>query len=341
MNKKGFTLVELLAVIVILALLAVVANSSVTNVVKNSKSDLYNTQIELIKSAAETWGLDNIDKLPNEGTCSYITLKDLKAYGLFEEEIINPKTNKEFSNNLTIKITSKINNQGVLKQNYEIDAKSVSDCTEVYPPICTLVKDSDNNNKITPGDEYLCTVKENTNYTFYVLSKNDNGTHNLIMNSNICEDGTPATAENTCRVKWISEEDYGCGVDGDICQSTDKGPITAMTYLNNATSTWSNIPNMDVTYDDEGNTFTNFPITGKTRLIYVREATEVGCDYFEMDSCPLWITGNYSYWTLASVSGQGAGVFVHSDGCLDGSDAGAFSTYAMYGVRPVITLTLD
>ena len=62
---------ELLAVIVILALLALIANSSVTNVVKNSKSDLYAAQIELIKSAAETWGSENIDKIPEDGSCSY------------------------------------------------------------------------------------------------------------------------------------------------------------------------------------------------------------------------------------------------------------------------------
>ena len=103
MNKKGFTLVELLAVIIILSLLAVLASTSVTKVIKNSKSDLYDAQLNLIKSAAEAWGSDNINKLPNAGECKYITLSTLKGYGLIDNEIKNPKTNKKFNENLYIK----------------------------------------------------------------------------------------------------------------------------------------------------------------------------------------------------------------------------------------------
>ena len=252
MNRKKFTIGELLIAIIILVLLAVVANSSVTNVVKNSKSDLYNAQIELIKNAAETWGLDNIDKLPEEGSCAYLKLKDLKTYGLLKEEIINPKTNQPFSDNIKIKITSKINNKSVLKPVYEVDAKSVSNCTEVYPPICTLVKDADKNNKITPGDEYVCTVKENTNYTFYILSENTNGTYNLILNSNINSLGESITSNEIGDkgfVAWISNEDYGC--EGENCAKNDKGPITALQYLYNITKDWTNIPNIIMNYMDE------------------------------------------------------------------------------------------
>ena len=64
-NKNGFTLVELLAVIVILSLLALLTSTAVTKLVKDSKEDLYQTQIELIKASAEAWGADNIYKLPS------------------------------------------------------------------------------------------------------------------------------------------------------------------------------------------------------------------------------------------------------------------------------------
>ena len=49
MNKKGFTLVELLAVIVILALLAIVSSTVVFKLIDDSRKDLYNDQIELIE----------------------------------------------------------------------------------------------------------------------------------------------------------------------------------------------------------------------------------------------------------------------------------------------------
>ena len=84
MNKKGFTLVELLAVIVILALIGLLTSTSITKLVKDSKNDLNENQILAIKSAAQIWGADNINKLPDSGECIYLTLKILKDNGLLD-----------------------------------------------------------------------------------------------------------------------------------------------------------------------------------------------------------------------------------------------------------------
>ena len=61
MNKKGFTLVELLAVIVILSLLAIITSTVIFKLIKTSREDLYNDQIKLIEKAAEKWTVDNTD----------------------------------------------------------------------------------------------------------------------------------------------------------------------------------------------------------------------------------------------------------------------------------------
>lgn len=50
LNKKGFTLVELLAVIVILALLMVVATRSIGNVLDNSKKSALQTEAQKVLS---------------------------------------------------------------------------------------------------------------------------------------------------------------------------------------------------------------------------------------------------------------------------------------------------
>ena len=131
MNNKGFTLVELLAAIIILSLLALLASTSVTNVVKNSKSDLYNSQMTLIKSAAELWGADNLSMLPNAGECKYLTLGDLKKYGTLDSNIINPKTNEEFSDDMLIKISSKDTGYGSLNIGYEVDADDIKGCSKI------------------------------------------------------------------------------------------------------------------------------------------------------------------------------------------------------------------
>lgn len=54
LNKKGFTLVELLAVIVVLALLMVVATSTIGNALENSKKSALKTETQkLLKTVYE------------------------------------------------------------------------------------------------------------------------------------------------------------------------------------------------------------------------------------------------------------------------------------------------
>ena len=96
MNKKGFTLIELLAVIVILSLLALLSSNAITNMVKDSKEELYNTQIKLIESAAQSWAADHLDLLPEAGTCKFVKLYYLQSYGVISNDITNPKTNKPY-----------------------------------------------------------------------------------------------------------------------------------------------------------------------------------------------------------------------------------------------------
>ena len=92
MKVKGFTLVELLAVIVILALLALLTSTAIANLLDNAKNDLSSIQINLIESAAKSWGAANISKLPTDGECKYLTLKDLKDAGLLDQDVTDPKT---------------------------------------------------------------------------------------------------------------------------------------------------------------------------------------------------------------------------------------------------------
>ena len=61
-NKKGFTLVELLAVLVILALLALLAGSAIMGSINKAEEQVTKAQEKSILNAAEKWSIDNSEK---------------------------------------------------------------------------------------------------------------------------------------------------------------------------------------------------------------------------------------------------------------------------------------
>lgn len=109
--KKGFTLIELMAVIILLGVLGLIATVSVTNVIKENKGKACNIQLNNIISSAKAWASKNTFSLPTtEGETVVITIQDLKDAGFLDDSIINPKTNKEFSNSTEIRIKRVSNN---------------------------------------------------------------------------------------------------------------------------------------------------------------------------------------------------------------------------------------
>ncbi len=64
-NKAGFTLVELLAVIVILAIVITIAVPSTLAISNRIKNNLYCSKIDFIKNAAEIYGEDRKDSFGN------------------------------------------------------------------------------------------------------------------------------------------------------------------------------------------------------------------------------------------------------------------------------------
>lgn len=61
MRNKGFTLVELMAVLVVLALLITVAVPSVISISKNIKTEMFCDKVDMILTAAQMYGQDNYD----------------------------------------------------------------------------------------------------------------------------------------------------------------------------------------------------------------------------------------------------------------------------------------
>ena len=117
MKNKGFTLAELLAVIVILGVIAVITVPIVTKTLASYRTKLCENQIQNIKEAARIWGSDNLLSLPDkENGTLVITLNDLQDKGYIDKDINNPRTKKIIDPTTKITIT-----RVGKKYNYTVD----------------------------------------------------------------------------------------------------------------------------------------------------------------------------------------------------------------------------
>lgn len=60
-NKKGFTLVELLAVIVVLSLVMIIAIPAIIKNTSSAKKAILKTKVNLIVDESVIWGEDNLN----------------------------------------------------------------------------------------------------------------------------------------------------------------------------------------------------------------------------------------------------------------------------------------
>lgn len=109
MKRNGFTLVELLGVVTILAMLGIIVVPTISKVISDNKRQLYDVQISNIKSGASNFVSENIfsDRLEISNNSSIgIRLGKLKELGYIDSDISNPITKNKFSDDMIIMITN-------------------------------------------------------------------------------------------------------------------------------------------------------------------------------------------------------------------------------------------
>lgn len=105
MKQKGFTLVELLAVITVLAIIALLVVPTISRSFRESTQNLIDAQIVNIKDAAKSWGADHVDTLPDtQGGSTVVTVGQLKQGGYLDKNITNPKTKKKLEDSIKVTI---------------------------------------------------------------------------------------------------------------------------------------------------------------------------------------------------------------------------------------------
>ena len=114
-KKNGLTLVELLAVVVILGLIAIVTLSVITNAINKQKEKTYYDQLEQLILAAKNWVSDNRSKIdvlsdncesstttPNYRPITIDELKYTNGTAYIQDKFVNTKNNENFESNTSV-----------------------------------------------------------------------------------------------------------------------------------------------------------------------------------------------------------------------------------------------
>ena len=101
-NNKGFTLVELLSVIVLIGLLLGLGIPGINRIKQNMSKKSLNTKINLIEQAAVLWGQDNKTLLQAKSDCNDKDGNTISCYkktieSLIEEDYLESESHNEIT----------------------------------------------------------------------------------------------------------------------------------------------------------------------------------------------------------------------------------------------------
>lgn len=102
MNQKGVTLMEMLAVVIILGIVFTISFVVVDRLVDRNVDDAYTVSVASIEAAARTYCLDHQEELPTASTKEiYISLDTLVTTG-YIDEVKNVKTEKKLKGKVKV-----------------------------------------------------------------------------------------------------------------------------------------------------------------------------------------------------------------------------------------------
>ena len=204
------------------------------------------------------------------------------------------------------------------------------------------------------GDEYTCELGDNDIKTFFVLETNGDDV-SLIMNANVDSNGkaiTSSDATDKGLVAWITDEDWakagrvvtdamknddGACQNGNICLTSEYGPITAKSYLLSSTINWTKLNQSQIKLPTANQILT---ASGKTfnGSETVSEISTWLIDY--LSGTTKVLSGIFGYWTSTPSTFYNYNAWnVMGEGWITGYYDARVSYSDVNGVGPVITVS--
>ena len=324
-KNKGFTLVELLAVIVILALIALIATPIILNVINDAK-----------KQAAKDSAYGYMDAVEKYIVSSELEGKSIKD-GTYSVEELNKKISVKGStpDNGNIEIKNKevksyeIGIDGYVVSNGEVKkastTKEIKNGTAVYynPVYGEKCNDYTEANSKT-GTKSGC-------MKWYVFNdKEGNATVNVILDHNTTANVAWNSAGNNSEMKEVKiklEEDTKDWKNtARLITANEVAKITKHPTFN------VNKENQDWFYLDSNNITLTVNSTNKSKYAwlfdYTNECTSYGCNVSD--------SSTWGYWTSSPYKGNSTQAWrVVRNGYLGGNGV----IFTGDGIRPVITIS--
>ena len=322
-KNKGFTLVELLAVIVILALIALIATPIILNVINDAKK-------QAAKDSAYGY-MDAVEKYIVSSELEDESIQD----GIYSVEDLNKKISVKGStpDNGIIKIENKevkkydIGIDGYAVSNGEVEkvstTKKFENGTAVYYNPVSGEKCSESESKSTTGTKSGC-------MKWYVFNdKEGNATVNVILDHNTTANVAWNSTGNNSEMKEVADA---------LKKDTKDWKNTARLITANEVAKITGNTGFDATqlgqvwfYLDSNNQTQTTNASNKSKYAwlfdYTKECTNYGCN--KQDS------STEGYWTSTRKIGETTIWHVNRVGFLSAH----VMTLNCYGVRPVITIS--
>ena len=366
--KKGFTLIEIIAIIILLSVIALITYPVINNLITESKEKLYEKQISELERLSNTWVTKNTNKLKTEEGYTYdLSFEELNEQGFTsDEQIKNPKTGKNLTGCMKVTYNSSKNGYDVA---YDENCTTSGSSSEIT--LKNKILGASNSNIVTTGDGlYSKTTSTGTTYyykgavennyvkfadkVFRIVRINEDGTIRLITQDSVASQKINSTSTTynemyytnseikTAVENWYKTNITDKGFDGKVasgnyfCEQAKVVPNTNFTAGNATVATKDNYtPSFDCTTDGNGKGV----VSGKVGLITIDEVLFAGGVIG--NSSNFYLKNGNAYWMMSPAgfitnNYSAYAWYVDSVGNSNGSHVTNSN-----GVRPVLNLSAD